>query len=289
MTGTDNIAKTPGQGCFFSVIVAVFNGEKTMPRCLASVFDQTYPHKELIIIDGGSTDHTVDLLQAGNDRIAHWESEPDRGICHAWNKALAHARGRWVCFLGADDYFWRENVLAAIAEQLAALPDHINVAYGQVAHVDEQGAVLQIMGQPWEKVRKRFLQQMSIPHQAVFHRRVLFEEHGKFDESFRIAGDYEFLLRELKTADARFLKDIVVAGVQRGGLSNTRENFVQSLREYAQARRKNRVTVFPGRWAWSYAKAWMHIALIRFFGDKGSRYIADGYRKLTSQPPYWTR
>ena len=278
-----------GHDCLFSVIVAVLNGQKTLPRCIASVFKQTYPHKELIVIDGGSTDDTLDILQTNSARIAYWESEPDRGIYHAWNKALARAGGRWICFLGADDYLWHEGVLAAAAEQLAAVPDHISVAYGQVAIVDEKGAVLQVAGRPWEKVKREFRQQMSIPHQAIFHRRDLFAAHGRFDESFRVAGDYEFLLRELKAADACFLSDLVVAGMQRGGLSNTRENFVQNLREFARARRKNKIRVFPGRWAWSYAKAWMHLGLIRFFGDKGSRLIADCYRKLTGQPPYWTR
>lgn len=73
-----------------SVIVAVYNGEKTLQHCIDSVSNQAYPHKELIIIDGGSTDGTVDILRADNDKIAYWESEPDKGIYHAWNKALDH-------------------------------------------------------------------------------------------------------------------------------------------------------------------------------------------------------
>ena len=88
-----------------SIIVAVYNGEKTLQRCIDSVFSQTYPHKELIIIDGGSTDGTVDILQTNNDKITYWKSEPDNGIYQAWNKALDHAKSDWICFLGSDDYF----------------------------------------------------------------------------------------------------------------------------------------------------------------------------------------
>ena len=93
-----------------SIIVAVYNSKKTLQRCIDSVFSQTYPHKELIIIDGGSTDGTVDILRANNDKITYWKSEPDNGIYQAWNKALDHAKSDWICFLGADDYLWKPKV-----------------------------------------------------------------------------------------------------------------------------------------------------------------------------------
>ena len=72
-----------------SVIVAVLNGAKTLQRCIDSVAQQTYPNKELIIIDGGSQDGTVDILKANQGKITSWISEPDRGIYSAWNKGLA--------------------------------------------------------------------------------------------------------------------------------------------------------------------------------------------------------
>jgi glycosyltransferase involved in cell wall biosynthesis len=76
-----------------SVIVAVYNGAKTLQRCIDSVSDQTYPNKELIIIDGGSTDGTIEIIRSNQDQITYWQSEPDNGIYHAWNKALDHASG----------------------------------------------------------------------------------------------------------------------------------------------------------------------------------------------------
>ena len=88
-----------------SVIVAVYNGAKTLQRCIDSVSNQTYPHKELIIIDGGSADGTVDILRANNDKIAYWKFKPDRGIYHAWNKALEHVQGAWIYFLGSEIIF----------------------------------------------------------------------------------------------------------------------------------------------------------------------------------------
>ncbi len=83
------------QNPLISVIMAVYNGADSVRRCIDSVSAQTYQNRELIIIDGGSQDGTTDILKKNNDKITYWESKKDRGIYHAWNKALKHARGEW--------------------------------------------------------------------------------------------------------------------------------------------------------------------------------------------------
>ena len=102
---------TIGFAPLISVVTAVFNCKSTLQQCLDSVAQQTYAHIELIVIDGGSTDGTVELIQANAQRIAYWISEPDRGIYNAWNKALAKATGDWICFLGTDDYLLDAQVM----------------------------------------------------------------------------------------------------------------------------------------------------------------------------------
>ena len=97
-----------------SIIVAVFNGKETLQQCIDSVAQQTYQNKELIVIDGGSNDGTLDLLNQNSSRLT-WLSEPDSGVYSAWNKGLARAKGEWVCFLGADDFLWDANVLEQMA------------------------------------------------------------------------------------------------------------------------------------------------------------------------------
>ena len=117
-----------------TVILAVLNASNTLERCLQSILKQTYQHKEIILVDGGSTDGTLSILDAYGDKLTYWESKPDRGIYHAWNKALKHARGDWICFLGADDYFWSNNVLADLAPHLIrATNSGIRIVYGQAA------------------------------------------------------------------------------------------------------------------------------------------------------------
>jgi len=139
-----------------TIIVAVLNAVKTLEKCLQSIIEQRYPYKELIIMDGGSTDGSVNLPQSYNNNINYWESEPDKGIYHAWNKALQHANGDWICFLGADDYFWNDQVLSNFHRHLVmAQKDGIHVVYGKVAIIDNMNRVQKYIGKPWEKIRWR--------------------------------------------------------------------------------------------------------------------------------------
>jgi len=222
----------------FTIIVAVLNNKESLERCIESVNNQTYPHRELIIIDGGSTDGTVEILKNNDDNIAYWESSPDRGIYHAWNKALQYVRGEWICFLGADDYFWSENVLTDLSPHLAkATGLGIKVVYGQAARVGRNERIFKLIGKPWDKIRWLMPHGMPLQHTGLMHHRSLFEKHGLFDETFRIVGDYDLLLRELKNGDALFVRDLIVAGCQAGGISDI--NFLLTHREIRQARRKN--------------------------------------------------
>jgi glycosyltransferase involved in cell wall biosynthesis len=273
-----------------SIIIAVFNGRATLQQCIDSVAQQTYPNKELIVIDGGSTDGTVDLLRANSERISYWISEPDRGIYSAWNKGLAQAKGEWICFLGADDYFWDAHTLVRMSEQLEKLPASVNVAYGQIMLVSADGIVIHAFGEPWENVKKRFRQTMSIPHQGTMHRRKLFEQHGKFDESFRIAGDYELLLRELKSADARFIPGIIIAAMrQGGGISSDPQNSLLVLRESRRAQLKNGLR-FPGRiWMMSVVRLYLRLLLWKILGERLARKALDLGRRAMGLPPFWTR
>src|SRR5690348_14220883 len=99
------------EGPRVSLIIAVYNGASTIVKCLNSVAAQTYGSRELIVIDGGSTDGTVDILRCNADQLSYWISEPDTGVYNAWNKGLARARGEWIAFLGADDYLWTPDAL----------------------------------------------------------------------------------------------------------------------------------------------------------------------------------
>ncbi len=271
-----------------SIIVAVRNGARTMQRCIDSFCMQTYPHTELIVLDGASEDGTVEILKTNAARIAHWESQPDRGICHAWNKGIARAVGDWILFLGADDELWAPDALATAVPFLAAAGAGTRIVYGRVARVNARGELLDIVGGPWDRVRRRFRREMTIPHQGVFHRRGLLLESG-FDEGFQIAGDYELLLRELRTHDPLFMDGVVVARMRVGGISSAVGTHLASLREFRRARWKHGIRGGVAGWWWCYAKAGVRRGLGLLLGDRASRRLADGYRRFTGRPAIWTR
>ena len=272
-----------------SIIVAVFNGVKTLQQCIDSVAMQTYPNKELIIIDGGSNDGTVDLLKTNQEQIRYWISEPDLGIYNAWNKGLTQAQGEWICFLGADDFFWDLKVFERISTQLGMLPASTHIAYGQIMLISTDGENLYSVGEPWQKIKERFKQVMCINHQGVMHRRGLFEQYGKFDESFHITGDYELLLRELKTSDAFFIPDIIIVAMRQGGLSSKPANTLLTMRELRRAQRMHGLPL-PG-WIWLMAMARVYIRLLlwNLIGEQATRKLIDFGRRMTGRPSYWTK
>ena len=270
-------------------IVAVFNGKNTLQRCIDSVASQTYASRELIIIDGGSTDGSVELIEMNRRVINDWVSERDRGIYHAWNKGVARAKGDWVCFLGADDYLHDPSVVERVAPCLAGAPTQ-RIVYGQVAMVDKNGTEIDRLGAPWENVRKRFIQGIyCLPTPGVMFHRSLFQLLGPFDESYRIAGDYEFLLRELKAAEPRFLPEIIVTDMQYGGISSRPESTLISLREMETARRTHGLPTANLHLLTALAKVHIRVLLWRVLGEKSARRAMDWGRRLAGKPTYWTK
>ena len=221
----------PNDRPLVSVITAVFNNRDNLGSCIESVLAQNYPNIEHIVLDGGSTDGTLDVLREYSDRLAYWNSEPDQGVFDAWNKALQVAKGEWIAFLGSDDIF---------------LPDAVE-CYMDLAHANPQAEFLSstaqlkhpsgyapVFGAPWQW--PKFAKAMTTVHVGSMHRRTLFEKHGNFDISYRIAGDYEWMLRagdQLKTA---FTSETTVV-MQAGGLSDS----TAGLYEAKRAKLKNKV------------------------------------------------
>ena len=214
-----------------SIIVATYQAETCLEQCLASIFSQRNSAYEIIVVDGGSTDNTLKIIQAHSHRIHHWESGPDAGIYDAWNKALPHVTGDWIYFLGADDRLASPDALERASRSLATAFPKYRVVYGSVQMVTPHGQPEEICGEPWESSGRKFRRSMTIPHQGAFHHRELFDVRGNFDISFRIAGDYEFLLREVKSHPALFIPNLIIANMTKGGVS------FQSIKTLKEIRR----------------------------------------------------
>lgn len=271
-----------------SVVVAVLNGAKTLQRCIDSVASQTYPERELVVVDGGSRDGSVDIIRANAARIGAWLSEKDRGIYDAWNKGLSRAKGEWICFLGADDRFHDRRALERLSQHLARR-EH-RVVYGEVSMVDADGTELDRLGAGWEDVRGIFFDgTYCLPTPGAMLHRGLFETHGRFDESFRIAGDYEFLLRALKSGPAPLYVPGIVTDMQQGGISSRPESTLVSLREMRAARVKHGLPRLNPGAAAAFARAYARVILWRVLGEPAARRVMDWGRRLRGKAPYWTR
>jgi glycosyltransferase involved in cell wall biosynthesis len=273
-----------------SVIIAVHNAACTLQQCLDSVAAQTYPHVELIVMDGGSSDGTVDLLKKNAAVITNWRSEPDTGIYNAWNKALTLATGDWVCFLGADDYFWDAQALQHMADSLVCLPSDVRIVYGQVMLLGLRDAPLYVVGEPYARKPGKRVDVMGLPpHPGLMHRRTVFEERGGFDESFRIAGDAELLLREMQYSPVHFVPGVIVVGMRQGGISSKPANVLKSLQELRRIQRKHGIR-WPGV-AFTLARLRVFVRRILWgvMGERFTRRALDFGRKLLGKPAYWTR
>lgn len=204
------------QAAKVSVIVAVLDRAATLQNCLDSVFAQTHRALELIVFDGDSKDGSREIVAANSARIAYWESRRDRGVAHAWNLALEHATGKWICFLGADDRFAKPDTMARLID-VARRPG-VNYVSGQTALVDDRQRVLRIVGTRWDWQRMKRYQ--HIAHPGSLHHRGLFAQYGNFDERYTIAFDYEFLLRAGRDIRAEFVGEpVTFMGI--AGQSNT--------------------------------------------------------------------
>ncbi|CAN5671982.1 glycosyltransferase family 2 protein [soil metagenome] len=269
-----------------AVVVAVRNAAATIGRCMESVLEQDHPGVQLIVMDGASTDGTRVVIARHAERIHHWESEPDRGVYHAWNKALDHVTAEWVCFLGADDRLVGPEALGRMASALAeaARDGGVRVVYGSVNVVDGEGSTLRTLGLPWEDAGPRFRLEMSLPNPATFYHRVLFDAHGRFDESFRIAGDYEFLLRELLDHQAVFVPDVTVVEMGSGGLSDSPRTMARHVRETHRARYMHGLAGTPDWRSFDVLRAVAHARLSQAFGRRAADRAGAAYRMLARKP-----
>jgi glycosyltransferase involved in cell wall biosynthesis len=281
-------AKRDFEPPFLSIIVAVFNGVRDLPRCLASVAEQSFKARELIVMDGGSTDGTLDIVRANSGWIAHWESGPDRGVYDAWNKALAHARGDWICFLGCDDYFHDRRLLERIAPIARGAFPSYRLIYGRLNIVSGDGRVIENVARPWPKIKGQFLAgTLMLPHPGTFHHRTLFDVHGNFDSSFRIAGDYDLMLRELKVADALYLDGEILANMGWGGMSSSPHNMYLSLSEIARARTINGLTASSPLLTLRRMLAWAGLGVLRLFGRRAFNLLVDAHRFFGRRRGNW--
>jgi glycosyltransferase len=201
-----------------SIITVVRNAASTIERTIQSVLSQKAGDVEYVVVDGGSTDGTLDLLRAYDDRLSAWISEPDRGIADALNKGIGLTTGEIIGILHADDRY----LPGAIAASVAALnADPIaGFSYGHLRYMDADKPAFVIRGDPrYADIIERRMP--SLNHPTTFVRRRIYERFGLFRANFRISMDYDFFLRLHLGGVRSVLLPQVLAEMRLGGLSMT--------------------------------------------------------------------
>jgi glycosyltransferase involved in cell wall biosynthesis len=272
-----------------SVVIGVKNGARTLQHCLDSIAAQDLRAREAIVVDSVSTDGTVPMLAAAARAgvITRFVSEPDGGLYEAWNKGVRLSRGEWVCFLGCDDAFHDPGAMRSLLEAARAARPEARIVYGLVNRVTERGEVVEVWGGPWAAARERCLAGFMIPHPGTLHHRSVFDERGAFDERYRVAGDYELVLREVLLHDPVFV-DRVVVDMRFGGMSSKPAAIYRTLQEVQRARAAHGLHGKPARLRQALAAAWLGAGIERYLGDRAYRIAADLYRIARGKPRIWT-
>jgi glycosyltransferase involved in cell wall biosynthesis len=188
-----------------SVIVVTYNAAATLQACLDSIYAQPYPNIELVIIDGDSTDGTKEILKANTSRITFWQSEPDKGIYDAMNKALQHITGDWVYFLGSDD-----ELLPAFSVFADELKEDNTVYYANVVHKGVKRA---------GEVSAYYMAKVGIYHQSIIYPAAAFKD-TRFDTRYRVFADWVFNMQCFGRGFNFEYRDYIIANYSHEGLSS---------------------------------------------------------------------
>jgi glycosyltransferase involved in cell wall biosynthesis len=203
-----------------SIVTVVFNGASTLEDTIRSVLDQAYSNYEYIIIDGGSTDKTTEIIRRYNDKVDYWLSEQDSGIYDAMNKGIQMAKGDYVGMINSDDFFSNSLVLDTIAD--ATKSGQVDAVFSCLDIVDP-GDVKRIFRRYRIKSFNSFMLRIGImpPHPTFYCKKSCYERSGPYKTNYQIAADYEMMVRLLVQHKItwRFI-DKTTIKMRSGGVSN---------------------------------------------------------------------
>ena len=203
-----------------SIVTISYNSEKTIRDTILSVLSQTYFDIEYIVIDGGSTDGTIDIIEEYRDKISIFISEPDEGIYDAMNKGISLAKGEFVGILNSDD-FYNTDVIEGLVSFIKGNPC-LDCVYSDVVYVRREN--------PKKITRvyssKNFAQKMirfgfMIPHSGFYAKKELFDKFGYYKMGYRVSADFELMARFMKKGATFGYYDKIMVKMRDGGISSS--------------------------------------------------------------------
>jgi glycosyltransferase involved in cell wall biosynthesis len=208
-----NSLPATSNGPLVSVVTVCFNAAGTLRRTIESVLGQSYPHIEYIVVDGGSTDGSVEILKQFPDRF-NWTSGPDLGMYDAMNKGIRRARGAWIHILNADDWYVEKD---ALQRAIPHLDERFTTYFDLLRAYSDGRLVLQSRDvRPWMLYVSAFL-----PHPSLIVARSQYDSVGLYDPSLRIASDHDLILRLVQRFPPKHVP-LPLTVMDQGGISARR-------------------------------------------------------------------
>jgi glycosyltransferase involved in cell wall biosynthesis len=191
---------------FFSIIIATYNAENEITQTIKSLDSQTFSSFELIIIDGLSSDNTVGEINKFSKKISYFISEKDKGVFDAWNKGLKETNADWIIFLGAGDVLLPKSLESYYNFLKNEIYTELDYCSSRIIALYDSRVNLIGQKYNWSVFRKY----MNVAHVGSVHSKSIFKKYGFFNINYKLAGDYELLLRPKANLIAKFLDKITV-------------------------------------------------------------------------------
>lgn len=202
-----------------SIVTITFNCKDELEGTIRSVINQDYANKEYIIIDGGSTDGTLDIIQKYSEHITKWISEPDKGLYDAMNKGISYSSGDWIIFMNAGDWFAKQDVIRRVFDGVS-YQDNVCVLFGDTLEKNNESKVHFVIGEnPFNLTHKDYIYGMTFCHQSAFTRASELRRL-KFDISKKISADFDLFYKIYKEGLLFQHVDVIVSIYDISGVSS---------------------------------------------------------------------
>ena len=228
-----------------SIITAVYNNEKTILDSIQSIQNQSYKNIEHIIIDGGSTDNTLKIIKQNLDANSILLSEKDNGLYDAMNKGIKIATGNLIGILNSDDIYNDYNTIESIVNKFILDPD-LKILYGDLVYVKENNTNDQVRYWKSKNITINYFENGYVPpHPTLFLTKDVYKVVGYFDLRFKLAADYEFIIRLFKKHSFKYLyMPVIIVRMRLGGVTNKKHlNIIKQNIEIIKAWKVNNLHI----------------------------------------------
>lgn len=228
-----------------SIITVVYNNERTIRDAVESVLGQSYKDIEYVIIDGNSSDKTVEILKNFKDKLGYFISEKDVGIYDAMNKGVLAATGDVIGILNSDDLYQDTTVIESVMNEFIQNPS-LEIVYGDLVYVKSDDVTKVVRN--WKSIPyyNNFFNNGNVPpHPSVFVKKRIYKEAGLFNLDFKLAADYEFMLRIFKVHNfkSKYINKVIVKMRLGGATNKSFSNIIMQNKEILKAWKHNELKV----------------------------------------------